>query len=240
MNWTQQVYYWLQNTQPSRRKGSCCLCSAQSEDTIDLCRACRNDFLRNPHACPGCARPLIHLSDKVCGHCVREPPPYTAFAPFLYAEPLDRLIIDFKFHGRLYLGRTLGELLAAAAGQLTSPPPDVLVPVPLHPSRLRERGFNQAVELTRPLSRRLTVPVRPGSVRRVRHTPGQSGLSAKERRRNVRGSFRATVGFEGKRVGIVDDVLTTGATARELAKCLLEAGAGSVSVWTLARTSEDN
>lgn len=238
MKWTTRVYSWLTINHHILR-GSCSLCGAKSGDGLDLCPGCRPELPVNSRACRLCAHPLPGNGGQICGSCLQRPPPFTAFAPFLYAEPLDRLILALKFGGRLYLGRTLGALLAGAVSEQVPELPDLLVPVPLHPARLRERGYNQAMELARPIGRRLGIPA-VEAVRRLRPTSGQAGLSAKERRNNVRGSFAiADEGaVEGKRVAIVDDVFTTGATVTEVAKCLQRAGAASVLVWALARTPE--
>lgn len=236
MKWKTQVYQWLNFNLPIIR-GSCSLCAGTSPDELDLCHGCRSDLPPNRSACRLCAQPLPTDRENICGSCLRHPPPFRAFAPFLYAPPLDRLIIELKFGDRLYLGRTLGALLAEAAVQRAPEMPQLLVPVPLHPARLRERGYNQAMELARPLRRQLGIPI-VDAVERIRATPGQAGLSARERRRNVRGSFKVKDAgvAKGKRVAIVDDVLTTGATAAEMARCLTRAGAASIIVWTLART----
>ncbi len=143
------------------------------------------------------------------------------------------MIYALKFKGRQELARLFGELLAA---KVNAPfLPDCLVPVPLHPSRYRTRGFNQALEIARPLAHRLNLPLCPNLCRRVCPTPPQRLLDAKTRRQNLRGAFQATSNLSGCRIAIVDDVLTSGATADELAAVLKRAGATQVEVWVLAR-----
>lgn len=236
MKRTSRVYQRLHISQIAR--GSCTLCGARSRDSLDLCGHCRAELPLNARACRLCAHPLPAAGAEICGNCLRRPPPFTAFAPFIYGQPLDRLILEFKFSDRLYLGRTLGALLAQALLAEEPGAAELIVPVPLHAARLRERGYNQAMELARPVGRRLGVPVQE-AVQRIRATPGQAGLKAVERRRNVRGSFAVTAPstVSGRRVAIVDDVFTTGATVTELAECLRRAGAASVTVWTVARTA---
>ena len=117
----------------------------------------------------------------------------------------------------------------------TAPLPDCLIPVPLHPTRLRQRGYNQALEIARPLSTRLQIPLEIDAVRRIRATPAQALLPLKERARNVRGAFVARRRFDGQRVAIVDDVMTSGHTANSLAQCLRRAGAENIEVWVVAR-----
>ncbi len=153
--------------------------------------------------------------------------------PLAYAPPVDRWILDLKFHARLPVAPLLARLLA---GRLRGEPlPTRVIPVPLHPRRLRERGFNQAVEIARPLCRDLGVALDWGAVRRVRATAHQVGADARARRRNVRGAFAAADDLRGLHVAILDDVVTTGATVGELARVLRRAGAARVEVWAVAR-----
>jgi ComF family protein len=116
-----------------------------------------------------------------------------------------------------------------------APPPDCLIPVPLHPTRLRQRGYNQALEIARPIAARLKIPLEVHAVRRIRATPAQALLPLRERARNVRGAFFARTRFDGRRVAIVDDVMTSGHTANSLAQCLRRAGAEDIEVWVVAR-----
>ena len=154
-------------------------------------------------------------------------------APFDYRFPLDRLVQRFKFAGDLAVGRYLGERLASCvAGEAR---PDLLVAPPLTRSRLRGRGFNQSIELARHVGRRLGVRVRADALEKVRDTLPQQGLGRRARRRNLRGAFRCGIPVAGLRVALVDDVYTTGATAREIARVLRRAGAAEVVVWTVAR-----
>jgi ComF family protein len=149
---------------------------------------------------------------------------------------LDKLIQRFKFDGDLAAGRLLGELLAdylAAAGDK----PDCIVPVPLHPSRLKERGFNQAVELARPVNRRLKIPVRLDLCERVRATEVQSKLDAAERKKNLRDAFAVKRSVDGLHLALLDDVVTTGVTVETLARVLRDSGAKAVTVWSVARAS---
>jgi ComF family protein len=153
-------------------------------------------------------------------------------APLAWSFPVDALVSRFKYGGALHYGALLGRLLAAAcAGRR----PDAIVPVPLHRTRLAERGFNQALELARPLARSLGAPLLHDACRRVGATPPQAGLAARQRYRNLRGAFVATTAVQSMRVAIVDDVLTTGSTAASLGCELLAAGAAEVEVWAVAR-----
>jgi ComF family protein len=206
------------------------LCLAPAQDA--LCTDCEADLPWLGFACPVCA--LALRRDEVCGHCARARPLFDdARAAFEYRFPLDRLVQRFKFAGDLAVGRWLASRMARA---LEGERPDVLVVPPLAAARLRERGFNQALELAKALSRALAVRCDASAVTKVRATDPQPGLGRKARARNLRDAFRVRGDVRGLHVAIVDDVLTTGATAQELARVLKAAGAARVSVWAAART----
>jgi len=214
----------------------CLLCDQRSDGVGDLCSGCRADLQRNRICCPRCALPL-QTPAPLCGECLqREPPFAAAFAPFVYAHPFDLLVTKLKFGRSLAAGRVLAGLWLAASNELPALP-QMLVPVPLHPDRLRERGYNQALELARPLARVLRVPLKANLLERTRATPAQTNLDAKTRRRNMRGAFtiNATGLPPAAHVALIDDVMTTGATLRECARVLKRAGVARVDVWALAR-----
>ena len=214
----------------------CLLCDQRSDGVGDLCSGCRADLQRNRICCPRCALPL-QTPAPLCGECLqREPPFAAAFAPFVYAHPFDLLVTKLKFGRSLAAGRVLAGLWLAASNELPALP-QMLVPVPLHPDRLRERGYNQALELARPLARALRVPLKANLLERTRATPAQTNLDAKTRRRNMRGAFtiNATGLPPAAHVALIDDVMTTGATLRECARVLKRAGVARVDVWALAR-----
>ncbi len=148
---------------------------------------------------------------------------------------MDWLVHGFKYSAQLGIGELFGQLLATRLSATTDPLPELLLPTPLHPGRLRLRGFNQALEIGRILERRLDITLVPSGLQRRRATISQTGLSLRERRRNIRGAFSVHTTVEGRRVALLDDVLTTGSTAAELTRMLLRAGAVDVSVWTIAR-----
>ncbi|CAK0757905.1 competence protein ComFC [Gammaproteobacteria bacterium] len=161
-------------------------------------------------------------------------------AAFTYEPPIDHLIITLKFHSRLAHARLLGELLADHLAAREDPLPELILPVPLHPTRLRTRGYNQAVELARPIARRLGLSIDTTLCRRIRATASQSTLDAKTRRRNMHGAFAITSKnrIAGGRVAILDDVVTTGNTVEEFARVLRQAGAREIEVWAVARTGD--
>jgi len=210
----------------------CILCVAGTAGLV--CDACAASLARPAHACPQCALPMP-VAER-CGRCLAAAPAFArARAAFEYRFPLDRLVQRFKFVGDLAVGRWLGEQLALA---VEAEHADVLVVPPLARSRLRRRGFNQALELARVVGAARDIAVDPWAVERVRDTAPQPGLSERERRANLRGAFRAGGRCRGARVAIIDDVMTTGATAEAVAHALKDAGAVSVSAWIVARTPE--
>jgi ComF family protein len=218
---------------------SCVLCGGPGQPPdLDLCAACELDLLPNSPACARCGDPLAGNAGGtlVCGACIRRKPHFHAtYCAFRYSYPLDRLVLGLKFHGAIAHGRVLGTLLGRrVASQATAALPDLIVPMPLSDARFRERGYNQATELGRPVSRILGIPLRTDLVVRHRHTREQAALTRKDRRKNVRGAFAATGKIADASLAVLDDVVTTGSTANELARVLLRAGAREVQVWAVA------
>lgn len=188
--------------------------------TLDLCSACHQTLPRNEPAWQAGS------------------PPFAAvLAPWRYEYPVDAMIRALKFHGECCFARVFGELLAHERRLLAAPLPDLLIPLPLHFRRRVERGYNQAAELARYAARPLRLEVGERRLQRVRATREQSGLSAAARRRNVRNAFYADPAVRGRRVALLDDVITTGSTARAAARALLGAGAVAVELWVVARVA---
>ena len=177
-----------------------------------------------------------HPEGVLCAACQAHPPPYSmARAPFRYAFPIDAAIKALKFNGKLFHSPALARYLSDEVQQMRQDI-DALVPVPLHRWRHARRGFNQSIELCRPVSRASGLPIL-GNLRRVRPTKPQSGLDATERSRNLRGAFAVVGRLRCRYPLIVDDVVTTGATCRQLALTLLENGAENVAVLSVARSA---
>lgn len=209
----------------------CLLCGATSGESL-LCPACINDLPRLPaEHCPQCALPTPH--GERCGRCLTKPPHYDAtIACFTYDFPADKLVQSFKYAHRLALGSWFGQQLAASAAACSA---DLIVPLPLHPLRLRERGFNQALELARPISTAHGWPIDAHTCSRIRHTPAQAELPWRERVKNIRGAFYCAGDLSGKRIVLVDDVMTTGASLDECARTLKLHGAARVTLLVVAR-----
>lgn len=210
----------------------CLLCQAASGDQ-PLCAACARELPATASACPRCA--LGGSSDAECGACIAAQPHYDAScAAFVYAYPVDALIQSLKYGGQLALAgwfaHKLYQRIGGAAGA------GLIVPLPLHPARLAERGFNQAAEIARALSRLTGIAVDVRSALRVRDTAPQTALPWRERAANVRRAFACERDLAGMNVAVVDDVMTTGATLDEFARTLKRSGAARVENWVVART----
>lgn len=224
-NGDRMVDGWLSLLFPS----TCAWCGAPGSEA---CPPCQAGLPWNDPACPGCARPQVH--GERCGSCAAKPPPFdAAWTAFRLEVPVQKGIHRLKYQGQLIEAARLGRLLAP---RLPSRP-DLILPVPLHRWRLARRGYNQAGELARQLGRLTGIPTDPRLARRIRPTPDQIGLTAVERRRNLRGAFHISSGLDGLHVALLDDVMTTGATLAELARACRAAGAARVEAWALARTA---
>lgn len=208
---------------------SCLVCG---EDTATvLCLGCEADLPTLSHGCPQCAEPTA-LGER-CGRCLQSPPAFDrTLALFAYDFPLDQLVHALKYGGRLLLGEWFGLRLAA---EITGIKADVIVPMPLHEDRLRERGYNQAMEISRTLARQSRITVRPELSVRTRPTVKQADLALKERHKNVRNAFFSPHALQGMHVLLVDDVMTTGTTLHECAKALKQQGAIEVTALIVAR-----
>jgi ComF family protein len=226
----ERLYRWQRFLLPLR----CLLCGAAGAKGIDLCADCAADLPRNHSCCARCALPLA-IPAALCGECQRYAPPWDgAWAPFRYGWPLDRLESRYKFGADLAAGRVLSTLWQRESCPVALA--QCLLTVPLHRRRLRQRGYNQALELARPLARALGLPLRHDVLQRTRSTEAQTELDAISRRRNVRGAFALRHGIElPAHVAILDDVMTTGATLAECARVLKRGGVQRVDVWALAR-----
>lgn len=214
----------------------CFLCGAESRDDL-LCPACAGDLPRLPRlCCPVCALPTP--LGETCGACLVKPPHFDAtLSCFRYDFPIDRLIQALKYQHRLVVsGYFAAALLDAAAQPLQA---DLLLALPLSVERLRQRGFNQALEIARPLARWLGLPLPTESCRRVLDTAPQASLPWQERHKNIQGAFECSLDLSGRHIIVIDDVMTTGATLNEFARTLKKHGAAHVTNWVVARALKD-
>jgi ComF family protein len=216
---------------------TCILCGNPGFNSFDICETCHVRLPRNNVCCYRCAEifatPLV--APTLCGRCLSETPSFDeTHAPFIHQDEIRHLITGLKFGAQFKNARLLGNLLANHVGKAAEKP-DCIIPVPLHKARYHERGFNQALEIARTVSKRLQIPVDYSSCVRHKDTPHQTGLSANKRRQNLRRAFSVQNPLQAQHIAIIDDVMTTGSTANALAAELKKAGAIRVDVWVCAR-----
>lgn len=218
----------------------CLLCLHPTERPRNLCRPCQDEMPSLAHSCRKCAQ-FLHGAriTPLCGNCLKESPPFDrthALGP--YQQPLPYLITGLKFNEKLEYARALGELMADAIKErwyASDQLPEAIIPVPLHKSRLRERGFNQAMEIGRTIKRLSGIPIDWRLVERIKQTKPQSSLKGEERIRNVSGAFRVCGEVRYKHVAVLDDVMTTGETLRVLCWQLKRQGVERIDLWVCAR-----
>lgn len=220
--------------------GQCVACLAPDAH-FGLCAPCRQDLPANHWHCRCCALPLAFAgSEMLCGQCLEDLPPFSrVVAPWRYRFPVDGMIQRYKYNGQRAFARPLiHDFAGHLVSTLDAAPeqrPDLLVASPMHPARRYKRGFNQAADIAEQLSKRTGIPWTTDLVTRNRRTRPQRGLNREERLANLRGIYQVSR-KPPARLAIIDDVVTTGATARSLTEALLDAGAAEVQVWALART----
>ncbi len=195
---------------------SCVFCLESIASAKILCGECENFLPGNPNL-------ISHGFEQL-------------IAPYSYQKPISQIITDLKFNGKLKYAQLLGELLAQKIIQSGGPLPSLIIPVPLHPSRLKERGFNQAIEIAKVIGKNLRIPVDTESVIRLKNTQAQSNLKSKDRQKNVENAFKLNKKIKATHIAIVDDVLTTGATIRALLNALAFE-AHQITVWCCARVA---
>ncbi len=234
---------WLKNNQKLNAvsllgvvfQQHCALCDATTTKSHSLCDDCIDSLPKAPQPC--CMQCGRQANAEVCGHCLKQTPHYDrTSALFSYRFPTDALLQQYKYRQALYLSQTLGKLLAKHHQHHAV---NYLVPMPLHPDRLKTRGFNQSLEIAKTVTKQLNIPFDNTSVQRVKNTAPQASLPLKDRLKNVRNAFATTPEaadkFKGKRIAIIDDVMTTGSSLDELAKTIKKAGAKQVECWVIAR-----
>lgn len=211
----------------------CLYCEGPSGPGL-LCDGCESALPWLQLACPGCAQPQVH--SQHCARCLKKPPPFDhAWAAFRLEAPVQQGVHALKYHAGFVHADLLGRLMAQRLARRARPLPQVIIPVPLHRTRLMRRGYNQALQLAQTLARTLEIRIDAQAAVRLRATPDQIGQTAAQRRHNLRGAFSVEVCLAGQHIALLDDVMTTGATLAELARAARKAGAASIEAWALAR-----
>jgi ComF family protein len=241
-----QVYSLLDRVTALVLPPRCVLCQGVGQrPNFDLCGPCEADLPWIVRPCPRCGSPLaaadpFERTYLWCAQCESHALPYSrCFTPFLYEFPLADLVQALKYEAALANARVLGVLLGEAVHRhRLDAYVDSIVPMPLHAERLVDRGFNQSYEIARFVARTLGLRCEPQLLRRTRATRPQVGLAREDRHENVRGAFAADrESVRGRRIGLIDDVVTTGSTVAAAARALRDAGAESVDVWAVARAA---
>ncbi len=231
------VNNWLGIIQDFCYPPTCIFCDNTGFDGQDICFSCFKDLPVNRYCCYRCGRSYDFGSElpRICGTCQKQPPTFDeTIAPFLYQGTIRYLIYTLKYQNQLKQVRLLAYLLIRqlrAVGHL----PDCIIAVPLHKTRYIERGFNQSAEIAKIISSSLNIPLDLNACIRTRNTEHQTRLDNKRRRNNLRNAFAVTKTMSNRHIAILDDVITTGTTANEMAKVLKKAGADKVDVWVCAR-----
>ena len=215
----------------------CVLCSFTSDQMGHLCSICREDLPYIIFACKSCGLALEKDDIQRCGACLKDPfSTGLALVPFHYQPPIDHLVYQFKFFNDLKIAPVLAELLEHYLHPIYNEHwPQVIIPIPLHIDRLKERGFNQSLEIGKILSKKLGIPVDYDSFVRHKKTKTQSHLNAKLRAENMRNAFSLVKPLIYKHVAILDDVITTTQTIRSFSKILRKAGVERIDIWAVAR-----
>ena len=230
------VYKWLSSNLSRLWPAHCYLCQQPSLEP-GICAGCQNDLPVIIQPCRCCGLSLPDTTVGMCASCIRENPAYTrVISALAYTTPVTRLITGLKFHNQLHYAPLLARLLLA---RITQEPGKVqaIVPVPLHARRLRERGFNQALEIARPLAEALKLPLLARTLIRIRETAPQSLQATCDRRANVDRAFAVLQPPGFRHIALIDDVMTSGHTASEAAQCLRAAGVETVVIWCAARAN---
>jgi len=228
---------WINIIQDYFLPTTCLLCGNSGFDHRDLCQSCYLHLPRNERCCYQCAQqlPIDACNPMLCGRCLSLRPAFDeTYAPFMYQGAIRYLITRLKFRADYKNARLLGLLLAEYL-QKNAERPELIIPVPLHNSRYRQRGFNQSIEIARAVAKKLDIPLDFDSCRRLTNTLQQSKLSLEQRQSNVKRAFALVKPVSVHSVAILDDVMTTGSTANEIATILKNSGVDKVDVWVCAR-----
>lgn len=224
----QQIRQLYSNMMPIR----CILCGSEHFNQL-ICSPCQADLPVLTDACPRCATPI--QKSNLCGNCLSNPPIQSkTISLYRYEPPIDRLISDMKYHDKLYLANFFAQQFCEKMTERTLP--ELLIPIPLHAKRLKQRGYNQSWEIARIMARQLSIATCRDGLIRVRNTLPQASLPFSKRKQNLNKAFELGKHTVPNRVALIDDVMTTGHTANMAAAILQKAGVDHIELWTIART----
>ncbi|NOQ14216.1 MAG: ComF family protein [Methyloprofundus sp.] len=232
------VNNWCDIIQYSLLPPNCILCGNKGMLHMDLCQPCHDAQIEIGSHCYCCAKPFSSttLIFNLCGNCQKNPPAFDhTYTPYLHQGAIRYLINQCKFNGAYKNTRVLGLLLANHLRKQTDTLPELILPVPLHPKRYQQRGFNQTLEIGKIIARELSIPIDNSCCQRIKNTDHQVSLTAKQRYKNIKHAFQMLKIPNARHIAILDDVMTTGATTNELAKTLKSAGVSQVDIWVCAR-----
>lgn len=222
----------------------CLLCGLPTHNEQTLCQPCIAELPQTTNRCYQCGNELTGKisARQICGSCLKHPPAFTTtITAFRYQHPIDYLIAQLKFNHKLHCAKILGELMAVIIkNHYAEKLPQLIIPVPLHKKRLLTRGFNQAAELAKPIAKELNIPIDYDSCIRIKNTDPQSGLPEKQRKNNIRNSFQIIKPISIEHIAIIDDVVTTGNTVRELSKIIKRTGVKRIDIWCCAKTKPNH
>ena len=218
---------------------TCYSCAEElQQESSSFCTDCLASLPYLDEACHRCGEPLFH-GDSACGKCISRQPTFDqCFCPFIYEDPIKKKIQELKFSDYPKNLAMIADLFLQELDAKKIAIPEAVISVPMHPKKLRGRGFNQSYELAKAIAKRLDIPLLYDHIQKSKDTPKQTSQTFKQRRKNLFKSFRAVKKIEHQHVAIVDDVVTTGATAEEISKILKKNGVDYIQVWGIARTRQ--
>jgi len=234
------VNNWSDIIQYSLLPPTCILCGDKGMGSMDLCQPCYDALIKTGSHCSCCAKQFESdsLNLHLCGGCLNTPPAFDrTYAPYIHQGAIRYLINHCKFSGAYKNSRLLGLLLANYLRNQPDILPELIIPVPLHPKRYQQRGFNQTLEIGKIIAQELSIPIDNTSCLHIKNTPHQISLTAKQRHKNIKNAFQVIKTPIARHIAILDDVMTTGATANELAKVLKSAGISQIDIWVCARAT---
>lgn len=217
---------------------ACLSCGQNTDRAIAICHECEQQLPFNASSCRQCSSPLQQTHTALCGHCQKNNPAFhSSHIPFRYESTIQQWIKNFKFNNDLIKGKVLSDLFCETLSDNKPLLPEVLIPVPLHPSRIRQRGYNQALFLARTISKKTGIPVDHSIIRKIKKTPPQHKLDQQTRLTNIRNAFSLAGQCNYQHIAIIDDVVTTTATVNEVSRLLTEQGVEKIQVWAIARST---